>query len=862
VSEYDKDAAAERLKARTKELTDKLETGIKELYNSDKYKEYLKYMSKFHSYSSKNIMLIHLQKPGATRIASFKHWKDKFNRNVNKGEQGLYIYAPIGEKKPEKVLMEKLDPETGTPLLDDKGQAIMEEMTSLTNGPRFKLVPVFDVSQTSGDPLPELAENLIGNVEHYEAFVDTLKAVSRLPVDFEPLPDNFDGYCRFGEKIGIREGMSEVQSVVAMIHEITHERLHDKNNTIADDKPKSKQQKEIEAESVAYVVCQRFGIETSANSFGYLAEWGSRDLSEFKASLDTIRKESSSLISAIEDRLSVICKERGIDLTEKAPEQSAPVPEKAPEPAYTTETRIENIAGLDFTYEKVKPISTEKTNINTVESDIYQMFAALFPQVEKGEYSYLRLDAGEGFMPLSIEWISENQVSIMHTYTQNGDLMYDPMMVIEVDREAQTAAAVQYEQSNPPLYQRIDENGIGHSIDGNGNEQELSNLQMALNGFMRQWLVNISEQGYMPEIANMVLYDEDVRITFDKDGNPIMPVPETPDIIMPDPSISFSERDLYGYTAIDMLPLTVERAVELFDSDHTIYMLNSDNTEDMAFDRDEIITFSSNGLLGITKADWLMSPEYTAQIAAEKSESAKESEFLHGFGDANAFAIYQVKSGDETRDFRFEGLESLEQKGFSIDRSNYELVYAAPFPEKIEHLTDRTSVLNSIYQDFNIEHPEDYTGRSVSVSDIIMLRLNDGEFSAHFVDTIGFNEIVAFLGNERQTEHEQTLVEATAVPTVAELEAQVKDGQSISLLDLAHVVKNERHTPEKEQKTDPANKTQNSPSLSAIPASEPKAVQKKPSLLADLEAGERRSKEQFGQKSDSGKETPKRETRE
>jgi len=314
--EYDKEAAAERQKARTKELTDRLEAGMKELYSSDKYKDYLKSMSNFYQYSSRNIMLIHQQMPNATRIASYRLWGEKFNRHVKKNETGLYIYAPMAAKEHGTKTTEKLDPETGAPLLDENGRAIMEEMTALPNAPRFKLVPVFDVSQTYGDPLPELVENISGDVAQYAAFVDALKAVSPLPIEFEPLPENKDGYCEYGVKIGIRENMGETQTVCAVIHEMAHDRLHDKNKLSENTEPKKQRAKEIEAESIAYVVCQHYGIETSPNSFGYLAEYGSRDMSELKASLDTVRKEANGLITAIDEKFDAICKERGIDLAE------------------------------------------------------------------------------------------------------------------------------------------------------------------------------------------------------------------------------------------------------------------------------------------------------------------------------------------------------------------------------------------------------------------------------------------------------------------------------------------------------------------------------------------------------------------
>jgi len=409
---------------RTKELTDKLEAGIQELFSSEKYKDYLKSMSHFHNYSSRNIMLIHQQMPTATRVASYKLWNEKFNRQVKKGESSLRIFAPI-ERKPETMMMEKLNPKTNTPMLDANGKVIMEEVTDSKSRVTFKLVPVFDVSQTHGDPLPKLAEDLTGNVAHYEAFLDTLKNISPLLIEFESLPPEQDGYCRYGEKIAIREGMSEIQTVSAIIHEITHARLHDRDKLAETDTPKSKDVKEIEAESVSYVVCQKYGIETGDNSFGYLASWSNHDMDEFKNSLDSIRKEANNLISAIDEQFMSICKERGIDLT--FDEQAEP-PQQAP----TAETTAQ-------------PTTATKK---------------------------------------------------------------------------------------------------------------------------------------MPEQASATESTE----------------------LLPDPTINTSDRDTFGYTAEELLPLNTDRALELFNQDHTIYLLYPDNTEAMAFEAAEIETH--DGIFGIEREDW------------------------------------------------------------------------------------------------------------------------------------------------------------------------------------------------------------------------------------------------------------------
>ena len=376
---------------RTKELTDKLEAGMNELFTSEKYKAYLQSMSKFHNYSSRNIMLIHQQMPGATQVASYKLWKDEFNRQVKKGATSIRIYAPIGMKEPKKVMMEKLDPATGAPMLDKEGKIIMEEMTEVSKGPRFKLVPVFDVSQTYGDPLPQLIDDLTGNVAHYDAFMDALKAVSPLPIIFEPMEPEKDGYCRYGKQIGIREGMSEPQIISAVVHEITHARLHDKNNDLPGVVGKPKGVKEIEAESVAYVVCQKYGIDTGANSFGYLASWSNHDIKEVRASLDIVRKEANSLINDIDDRFNAICKDRDIELNPKEPEQVEHIPaaeesEKPTEPTFTVEPHTEippdtsvNAAEMNmfgYTYEEMLPVGVERAvELFNSDSAIYLLYS-------------------------------------------------------------------------------------------------------------------------------------------------------------------------------------------------------------------------------------------------------------------------------------------------------------------------------------------------------------------------------------------------------------------------------------------------------------------------------------------------------
>lgn len=234
-----------------KELTDKLENGIQDLFESEKYMAYLQTMSRFHRYSTRNTLLIHMQDPAATRVAGYNDWKNKFKRQVKKGEKGIRILAPtpfITRKE-----MEKIDPETQRPIIGDDGQPIREEVEIRLA--RFKPVSVFDISQTEGEPLPSIVEEVSGNVARYELFMDALRAVSPLPIHFEALPEDTDGICSFGDKISIRNGMSEVQTVAAVIHEMTHAKLHDTKFLQEGEKPKDRRTKEVEAESVLLRLC-------------------------------------------------------------------------------------------------------------------------------------------------------------------------------------------------------------------------------------------------------------------------------------------------------------------------------------------------------------------------------------------------------------------------------------------------------------------------------------------------------------------------------------------------------------------------------------------------------------------------------
>ena len=322
---------AENINAQqVREITDKLEQGIKELFESERFKEYLRTMSKFYNYSFNNTLLIAMQKPEATYVAGYTSWQRNFDRQVMKGEKGIKILAPAPYKTQEE--REKIDPVTQKPVIGADGNAVTETVEVLR--PAFKVVSVFDVSQTDGKELPDIiVDELKGTVENYEAFFDALKQESPVPISFEDIPGGAKGFFSPVEsRIAIQEGMSEIQTVKTAIHEIAHAKLHafKPDEKAAPEDKKDRHTKEVEAESVAYTVCQRYGIETSDYSFGYIAGWSSgKETKELKSSLDTIRKTAAEMIEGIDAKLKVLLAEKA-QSTEKDAEAPAEPMQEVP----------------------------------------------------------------------------------------------------------------------------------------------------------------------------------------------------------------------------------------------------------------------------------------------------------------------------------------------------------------------------------------------------------------------------------------------------------------------------------------------------------------------------------------------------
>ena len=695
-------------KDRMREIVDSIETGIKGLFESDKYRQYLSTMSRFHRYSVNNTMLIYMQRPDATHVAGFNKWRDQFGRNVLKGEKGIRIIAPTPYKK--KVEEIKTDPETNAPVLDADGKAIIEEKEIRI--PMFKVVSVFDVSQTAGKPLPQLAADLSGNVQQYEVFMEALRRASPVPMEIKPVARDTDGFFSAkAQSITIRAGMSEVQTVCAAVHEIAHAKLHDYEHMteLADDGEtilvpgeKSRNTEEVEAESISYAVCQYYGIETGENSFGYIATWSQgKELKELRASLETINKTASELITDIDRHFAEICKERGIDREDLSAAEQPSV--EAPE------------AEKLYMVDNDKYIHVQRSDTG-IDYTIYDAGSAK------------ALDGG--VLDNAEQQLSAATLEICKLHNI-GDAAPIRLAPLELLKDLQDANEL-------PL-------GAG--------EQITSAVVVPTD----------AADNMLPELEQAVP--------------------------MPDPTLTVDDMRSYGYLDGDMLPLSKDRAVELLEQDITVYMLYPDNAEEMVFEAEDII--KHDGMFGITRPDW-------DAVKGHIPPRDVEQRFLNSPTDS--MAIYQLRR-DAPVELRFASLGSL---AAPPDPANYEAVYTREvYPDD-----DTGRILENFYYIFNDERPGDFVGHSLSVSDIIALK-QDGKVSYHYCDSMGFQELPAFQKPENYLKAAEMSMEddygmidgiinnGPKQPTVADLEAQVKAGMSISLMDLAAAAHWERDTGER-----------------------------------------------------------------
>ena len=785
---------------RLQEITAGIEQGIKELFESEKYMRYLSVMSKFHRYSVNNTMLIYMQKPEATLVAGFNKWKNQFERHVKKGEHGITIIAPTPYKK--KIEEMKRDPDTHAPILDADGKAVMEEKE--IEIPMFRPVKVFDVSQTDGKPLPELASSLSGTVPHYEAFLEALRRSAPVPIEFEPMAANTDGYFSPDQqRIAIREGMSEVQTVSATVHEIAHSKLHNQKKIQIDN---DEQYQEVELfEKPALFSNGRISRD---------------DLPEGVYCYD--------LRGSDDDPGSPICVEERV-VVNHAGSVILTAPLEFSEEGrlyFTDETGLNFNGGMltlsQFLQEQKKDRRTEEVEAESISYAVCQYFG-----IQTGENSFGYIASwskGKELKELraSLETINKTSCELINNIERHyKEICKERGIDLTAKQEPEQADIPQealfllddatYLHIQPcdtgwdyTLYDKetmkeldggqLDAPKLSHSAavqqicegleleNPSVQDAPLSMIETLQDAACQQMQEQVSQQN--AETAATQLPDAQEQA-----------LDEYP---MPDSEVSVSDMQEYGYFYDGMLPVTRERALELDAAGLTVYVLHEDNTESMVFDTEEIM--EHGGLFGVEHEEWEKSPQFHEKVM-ERQEHQQEREQAFLSQNRDCFAIYQV-SRDDPQNVRFMNLDWLKSHDISIDRSNYDLIYTAPLsasgtvPEQLEKL----------YQQFNLEKPVDFHSPSMSVSDIVAIR-QDGKVSCHYCDSVGFTQIPGFLPEnplknaEMAVEDDYGMIDGiinngAKEPTVAELEQQARSGQPISLMDLAAAA----HREEREKK--------------------------------------------------------------
>ena len=794
---------------RLQQITAGIEQGIKELFESEKYMRYLSVMSRFHRYSVNNTMLIYMQKPDATLVAGYNKWKNQFERHVKRGEHGITIIAPTPFKK--KIEEQKLDPDTKAPILDAEGKAVMEERE--VEIPMFRPVKVFDVSQTDGKPLPELASTLSGSVQNYEAFMEALRRSAPVPLSVESMAAKMDGYFSPDQqRIAIREGMSEVQTVSAAVHEIAHSKLHNyakaqEEAARAGDKepPKKKDRntEEVEAESISYAVCQYYGIQTGENSFGYIATWSQgKELPELRASLETINKAAGELIADIDRHYKVICKERGIDLT------AAPEPQRDP-----IEQLAADIDQFSFDYDTYE----YRDQVDNREDALRELTAALRSGDASGVRDWLQEIADEnepGEAATKAAELLDRLEQLVPEPDPNLVKMADEAMAMGIET---TPPSTEYREAllvlDDTTYLHVQpcDTGWDYTLYDvatmkqlDGGQLDAPELPMSTAALKICEMHGMGGQSiqYAPLPIIETLQEAAVQQmqTAAKAAAPeTTQLPDAPEqhldeYPMPDPTLTQDDLEKCGYLDGDLLPLSKERAYELMERDLTVYIIQQGENPAMAFDTADLD--AHDGIFAVTREEWEESPAFDAQVKERMDhQQEREQAFLDHKGDC--FAIYQVKHTDELRDIRYEGLEWIKSIGQTVQRDNYDLVYTAPLaPGDL-----KGSVLDNLEYRFNNEHPTDYRHPSMSVSDIVAIK-RDGKVSCHYCDSFGFAEVPGFLpdnplkNTEMAVEDDYGMIDGIInngpkEQTVAQLEQQARSGQPISLMDLAAVAHRE-----------------------------------------------------------------------
>ena len=804
-----------------KEITERLEQGVQELFTSEKYIEYLKTMSQFHNYSFNNTLLIAMQKPESTLVAGYGTWSKKFNRQVKRGEKGIKIIAPVPIKRKDEV--EKFDPETNEPILRPDGQPETEEVEHII--PRFRVATVFDISQTYGDPLPELdAPELMGNVENFSVFMEAIENVSPVPMRYAKIEGESKGYYSNTEKeIVIQDGMSETQTMKTAVHEVTHAMCHDRDVMEELGEKKNRMTKEVEAESVAYTVCSYFGLDTSDYSFPYIAGWSSdMEMKELRSSMEFIRKTAGSFIDSMVENIQKLQKEKEADRELKEDDLVFQVALSGEEAKRFY--LVDNVGRVDFLR-------------------LLQTFSE-----QRGENRSPEQFLREHGVHLDLWKDSENP--------ERNDNMPDFYDVLYIDAEHIIDAS-----KSPTLIQvefLISRAEYGHTVLGREEHNmavrhvyKLDNLRETQN-----LIVDMIHAAENPEIRDIQEIMDEAQAEIDA---------------LPDHKIGILQMHDFGYRNDSILPLTMERAVTLHHAGLHIYNLHEDGSSTLM--NTELDILEAGGMFGVDARAWesylvmesvheekkeremqaetipessvsqeqdaekmseeyqeveifgipalfsngritendvpegfyrydlwgsdddpgdptvlennvtvnhagavlaaqplpipergflnlgeelnftggMSAPEQFRQYLTEVDSSVLEEKMQDGVIRSNEellytdtvdrYAIFQIDENGKGREYLFFNMDFIQKKGMEVEGSDYSLVYGGRLGQQDN--------LNTIYEKFNINHPEGYTGHSLSVSDVVVIN-RGGQVSAHYVDSFGFTELPDFVSQRQQ----------------------------------------------------------------------------------------------------------------
>lgn len=630
-------------KQQMKEITERLEQGVKDIFTSEMYTTYLRTMAKFHNYSFNNTLLIAMQRPDATLVAGFNAWKNKFNRYVKKGEKGIQIIAPAPIKEVEE--REKINKDTGLAVLNENGEPEMERVEYVV--PRFRVTTVFDVSQTDGEPIPSLEVNeLTASVKDYALLTAAIEQVSPVPIRFDEIEGEAKGYYSDIEKeICIHVGMGESQTIKTMIHEVAHAMLHNSDLMKQRGEEKDRLTKETEAESIAFTVCSALGIDTSDYSFPYVASWASgKEMKELKDSMDTIRLTAADFLEKLETAVAERSAERmtAMQYAEKL------IADKEQEKTIFDDEQRNLIVNFAF-----------KLDDQAATEELVNGLAAALAEDDKEEVNRLMYEAQEKIENLPDRMIG---LSEMHDYGYRKDDML-PLM---------KDAALEWHRAGEKIYPLFSDGTAGEFA---------SKKQIAQHDGIF---------GIRTDVWQSILLEQQE---------------------------SYLEDD-FTYPQFPFSPITREQALQLYDEGKQIYLVRTSLRPTIVTERAEIERGSD------------MFQIATADLELEKS---REESLLQG--SEKQFGIYQITARDPEHDYRFMGLDYVQKKGITVSHADYDLIYAAP-------LTDKDT-LDGIYERFNIQRPADFTGHSLSVSDVVVL--NDGStVKTYYVDSIGFAKLPEF----------------------------------------------------------------------------------------------------------------------